>query len=54
MMKPQQKSINHLLIARLALLALSVSFIIAGLLLKEHIEVLQKAVKVCLECIGIG
>lgn len=42
------------LAARYSLLALAVAFIIIGLLGQEHIEVLQKAVKICLECIGIG
>lgn len=42
------------LAARYGLLALGVLFIAAGLLRREHIEVLQKAVMICLECIGIG
>ena len=40
--------------AHLPLLALGVLFIAVGLLRREHIEVLQKAVMICLECIGIG
>lgn len=39
---------------RLCVLAVSVLFILAGLIKKEHLEVMQKAVKICLECIGIG
>lgn len=29
-------------------------FIALGLLGKEHLLVLQKAVRICLECIGLG
>lgn len=29
-------------------------FILVGLLGQEHLLVLQKAVRICLECIGIG
>ena len=39
---------------RYGLLALSGVFIALGLLGQEHREVFQKAVKICLECIGIG
>ncbi len=39
---------------RYGLLALALAFICIGLSGQEHIEVLQKAVKICLECIGIG
>lgn len=39
---------------RVFIIILSVLFIAVGVLRKEHIEVLQKAVKICLECIGIG
>ena len=35
-------------------LAVSILFIGIGLARKEHLEVLQKAVRICLECIGIG
>ena len=38
----------------LALLGLALAMIAAGLLRQEHLEVLGKAVRVCLECIGIG
>lgn len=41
-------------ILRGAAAALGLAFLIAGLLRQEHLEVLQKAVRVCLECIGIG
>lgn len=36
------------------LLALSLTVMIAGLLLGEYRTVLEKAVTVCLDCIGIG
>lgn len=39
---------------RFGLLGLAVLLIGVGLLKQEHLEVLQKAVKICLECIGIG
>lgn len=42
------------LAARYGLLALAAAFIAVGLLGREQAEVLQKAVKICLECIGIG
>lgn len=41
-------------VVRFSILILSFSFILAGVLKQEHLEVLQKAVKICLECIGIG
>ncbi len=36
------------------ILVLSVLMIGIGIAKKEHLEVMQKAVMVCLECIGIG
>ncbi|NLF79660.1 MAG: hypothetical protein GX572_00545 [Clostridia bacterium] len=39
--------------AILALIA-AAAMIIVGLLRSEHLVVLQKAVNICLECIGIG
>lgn len=39
---------------RLALLALSLAFILAGVLRGEQLVVLKKAVNICLECIGVG
>lgn len=37
-----------------ALLALFAGMMVAGLLLGEYRAVLEKAVTVCLDCIGIG
>lgn len=42
------------LFMRYGLLGLAVVLIAVGLLKREHLEVMQKAVKICLECIGIG
>jgi hypothetical protein len=36
------------------LMALSLAVMVAGLLLGEYKAVLEKAVTVCLDCIGIG
>lgn len=40
--------------AAFAVLAVSAVFIAAGILGGEYAEVLSKAVRICLECIGIG
>ncbi|MCI8464684.1 MAG: hypothetical protein HFI63_02310 [Lachnospiraceae bacterium] len=47
-MKKNRKAVSFVV------LALSILFIGIGLMEKEHLEVLQKAVRICLECIGIG
>ena len=45
---------NKKLVITVSLIILSVIFIIIGVVREEHIEVLRKAVNICLECIGIG
>lgn len=45
---------KFVLFIRYSLLGLAVVLIAVGLLKQEHLEVMQKAVKICLECIGIG
>lgn len=39
---------------RYCVLIVSILFIGVGILNQEYLEVLQKAVRICLECIGIG
>lgn len=41
-------------ILRWGLLVLSLGLVAAGAFSQEFLLVLQKAVKICLECIGIG
>ena len=54
MRSPLRKQENSLWLLRFGLLGLALAFIGAGLARGEHREVLQKAVRICLECIGIG
>lgn len=41
-------------VLRYGLLALALGMTALGLARQEHLEVLGKAARVCLECIGIG
>lgn len=41
-------------IVRYGILTVAIVFIGVGLLRQEQMEVLGKAVRICLECIGIG
>lgn len=41
-------------IVRFGILSAAIVFIGTGLLRQEQMEVLGKAVRICLECIGIG
>nr|WP_325211876.1 CD1871A family CXXC motif-containing protein [uncultured Oscillibacter sp.] len=50
-MKTRKKTITAL---RFGALGLALVLIGIGLLRQEQAEVLQKAVRICLECIGIG
>ena len=45
---------KRLRITQAALLAAAIAFIALGVARGEHLEVLQKAAAVCLECIGLG
>ncbi len=39
---------------RILLIFVAVILIIVGVLSGEHLSVLQKSIRICLECIGIG
>lgn len=41
-------------IIRSSVIILAVSFILIGIMRGENSEVLEKATKICLQCIGIG
>lgn len=45
---------NQLWKVRGVVIVLAVGFIGFGVLRGEHLEVLKKAVSICLQCIGIG
>jgi len=49
-----QKSKISFFVVRIGVLTVSITFICVGLMKREHIEVFRKAVRICLECIGIG
>ena len=40
--------------AGILLLAGGMIFLAIGMIRKEHLTVLEKAIRICLECIGIG
>ena len=42
------------LLVRYGLLAAGAAMTALGLWRQEHLEVMEKAVRICLECIGIG
>jgi hypothetical protein len=46
--------IKAMTLARYGILATAITLIVVGLARNEQQEVLHKAVKICLECIGIG
>ena len=46
--------IKAVVLARYGFLAAAIALIAVGLARSEQQEVLHKAVKICLECIGIG
>ena len=39
---------------QIMLLILAVLLVIAGVIASDHIDVMTKAVMICMECIGIG
>lgn len=41
-------------VVRFGILAAALLFIGIGIAGEEHLDVMQKAVRICLECIGIG
>ena len=41
-------------IARIAAIVLGILFVVFGILRGEPAEILAKAVRICLECIGLG
>jgi len=41
-------------VAPLALLLLSLAFLAIGLIRGENATLLQKSIRICLECIGLG
>lgn len=45
---------NIVSLVRFIVPGLSLALIVIGIQRQEHLEVLQKAVRICLECIGIG
>lgn len=45
---------KSLLWIRYSLLVAAIGLLMVGCIRAEYLEVMQKAVKVCLECIGIG
>ena len=46
--------IKAVFLARYGFLVTAITLIVVGLARNEQQEVLHKAVKICLECIGIG
>ncbi len=43
-----------ILAARVSVFIVSICFIAMGIMRNEHFVVFKKAVKICLECIGLG
>lgn len=50
----KNKSVFMVRSARCICLAAGIVFVWFGVQRQEHWEVMQKAVRICLECIGIG
>lgn len=52
MMKDKKKIVNKI-IPRI-LLGVSIALIIVGIRFGQNQDVMQKAIRICLECVGIG
>lgn len=48
------KKINDIKVLQIFLIIMSIVFIILGIYSEEMYMVLQKSIKLCLECVGIG
>ncbi len=48
------RNLFHKFFFKISLLLIAVAFIFIGILRGEHTLVLQKAVLICMECIGLG
>ena len=46
--------VNKSKILQFLLILIAIVFIVLGFLRSDNLEVLNKAIRVCLECIGIG
>lgn len=53
-MRDTGKEEKRLRILRAVMLVLGAVFTVLGILRSEHLEVLEKAVRICLDCMGIG
>ena len=45
---------THIWTLRLLMILAGAAFVIIGVCRHEHLEIMAKAVKICLDCIGIG
>jgi len=45
---------KHRNIIAFILIAAAVALIVAGVIMHQHEDVLHKAVRICMECVGIG
>ncbi|MBQ9827578.1 MAG: hypothetical protein IJM62_02735 [Lachnospiraceae bacterium] len=50
----KERSIKGKTVLGFILLAAAVVFIAVGIMQGEHITIMDRAVRICLECIGIG
>lgn len=52
--KPTKKKINSILVGRVALISVALLFIVLGAINGGMKDVLEKAIRICTECIGLG